>query len=90
VLHEDRRARFVRMHGGAAIIRHSGDGEAVAVPLEALSVPPVTSHDSAPRASAGAAFCHVGPGPIRVRRLSRAEVRWLPRHPFPRRPIPLP
>ena len=40
VLHEGRRARFIRISDGAAIIRHWGDGKPVAVPPETLSLPP--------------------------------------------------
>jgi hypothetical protein len=40
VMHGDRRATFIRMSDGAAIIRHWGDSRAVAVPLESLSKPP--------------------------------------------------
>ena len=40
VLHGDRRATFVRMNRGMAIIRYWGDSHAVSVPLETLSVPP--------------------------------------------------
>jgi hypothetical protein len=40
VLHGDRRATFIRMRDGAAIIRHWGDNHAVAVPPESISVPP--------------------------------------------------
>ena len=37
VLHGGRRATFLHMNRGAAIIRYWGDSHAVAVPLEALS-----------------------------------------------------
>jgi hypothetical protein len=40
VLHGDRRATFIRMSNGSAIIRHWGDSHAVAVPPETLSLPP--------------------------------------------------
>ena len=40
VMHGDRRARFIRMSDGAAIIRHWDDSHPVAVPLESLSLPP--------------------------------------------------
>ena len=42
VIHGDRRATFIRMNDGAAIIRHLGDSHAVAVPPESLSLPPAT------------------------------------------------
>lgn len=39
VMHGGRRATFIRMHDGAAIIRHWGDSRAVAVPPDSISVP---------------------------------------------------
>lgn len=42
VLHSGRRASFLHMSRGAAIIRYWGDSHAVSVPLEALSLPPKT------------------------------------------------
>jgi hypothetical protein len=41
VMHGDRRATFIRMDDGAAIIRHWGDSRAVAVSPESLWLPPV-------------------------------------------------
>jgi len=43
VLHGGRRATFLHMNRGAAIIRYWGDSHAVAVPLEALSLAPAQS-----------------------------------------------
>jgi len=40
VLHAGRRASFLRMSRGAAIIRYWGDSHAVSVPHETLSLPP--------------------------------------------------
>jgi hypothetical protein len=40
VLHAGRRATFLHMSGGAAIIRYWGDSHAVAVPPETLSLRP--------------------------------------------------
>jgi len=40
VLHAGRRATFLHMSGGVAIIRHWGDSHAVAVPPETLSLVP--------------------------------------------------
>ena len=40
VLHGGRRATFLHMKRGAAIIRYWGDSHAVSVPPEALSLPP--------------------------------------------------
>jgi hypothetical protein len=54
VLHNERRARIIRISAGTAAIRYWGEGDHVAVPPEALSLPPTTSHDPAPRASNGA------------------------------------
>lgn len=39
VLHGERRATFIRMDQGAAIIRHWGDSRAVSVAPESLSLP---------------------------------------------------
>jgi hypothetical protein len=43
VMHGDRRARFIRISDGTAIIRHGGDSQQVAVPVETLSLPPASS-----------------------------------------------
>jgi hypothetical protein len=48
-MHGDRRATFIRMDGGAAIIRHWGESHALAVAPESLTHPP------SKRALAGAA-----------------------------------
>lgn len=40
VLHGGRRATFLHMSRGGAIIRYWGDSHAVSVPPEALSLPP--------------------------------------------------
>jgi len=52
VLHGGRRATFLRMNRGAAIIRYWGDSHAVSVPPGALSLPksrsrrpPLAAHD---------------------------------------------
>jgi hypothetical protein len=54
VLHGGRRATFLRLNRGAAIIRYWGDSHAVSVPVEALSLPksavrsrrpPLAAHD---------------------------------------------
>lgn len=39
VMHGDRRATFIRMGDGGAIIRHWGDNRAISVPLDSLSLP---------------------------------------------------
>ena len=43
VLHGGRRATFLHMSRGAAIIRYWGDSHAVSVPPDALSLPPARS-----------------------------------------------
>ena len=43
VLHAGRRATFLHMSGGVAIIRYWGGSHAVAVPLETLSLRPARS-----------------------------------------------
>ena len=43
VLHGGRRATFLHMSRGEAIIRYWGDSHAVAVPPEALTFPPLKS-----------------------------------------------
>lgn len=83
VMHGDRRARFVRVSNGAAIIRYWGDSRPVAVPPETLSLPPGKHRDSAPPAHGGAgadarkAESSVGRSRLRLRagagRLSRAR-----------------
>jgi len=52
VLHGGRRATFLRMNRGEAIIRYWGDSHAVSVPPEALALPktrsrrpPLAAHD---------------------------------------------
>lgn len=54
VMHGDRRARFIRMSNGAAIIRYWGDNRPVAVPFETLSLPPANEHYATPHAPARA------------------------------------
>lgn len=39
VMHAGRRATFIRMNSGGAVIRHWGDSRAVSVPLDSLSLP---------------------------------------------------
>jgi hypothetical protein len=73
VMHGDRRARFIRVSDGAAIIRHWGGSQPVAVPTETLSLPP-----EKPDAR------QVGTAPNRLRPLVRAEMGRLPRR-HPRR-----
>jgi hypothetical protein len=49
VLHGGRRATFLHLRRGAAIIRYWGDSHAVSVPLEALSLPAKSSAASTRR-----------------------------------------
>ena len=52
VLHAGRRATFLHMSGGVAIIRYWGGSHAVSVPLEALSFPPAKGPASRPHLAA--------------------------------------
>jgi len=54
VLHQDRRARFIGISDGAAVIRHWGDSHPVTVPPETLSLPPTQVNPSTPRRPARA------------------------------------
>jgi hypothetical protein len=89
VMHEDRRARFIRISDGAAIIQHWGHSHPVAVPPETLSLPPAKQHDPEPRAPAEADARQARPAPTshRSRLVVRAEMGWLPRHHPQRRPL---
>jgi hypothetical protein len=86
VMHEDRRARFIRISDGFAIIRYWDDSDPVAVPPEALSLPPAGPDELAPRAPAGAR--RAGVTRRRVRLVLRADMALVPRHhPWPRPPL---
>jgi hypothetical protein len=74
VLHGDRRARFIRISDGAAIIQHWGDSRPVAVQPETLSLPPAKQHYPEPRAPAGADVRQARATPNRPRLLVRAKV----------------
>ena len=52
VVHGTRRATFLHMSRGAAIIRYWGGSHAVSVPPEALSLPPAKSAASRPHLAA--------------------------------------
>jgi hypothetical protein len=52
VLHDGRRATFLHMSRGEAIIRYWGGSHAVSVPPEALSLPPPKSAASRPHLAA--------------------------------------
>jgi hypothetical protein len=49
VMHGERRATFIRMHGGEAIIRHRVDSRAVSVPPGSLSLPEVRRRQLPPQ-----------------------------------------
>ena len=51
VLHSGRRATFLHMTRGAAIIRYWGDSHAVSVPPETLSLPPSPARSRRPLAA---------------------------------------
>jgi hypothetical protein len=86
VMHGDRRARFIRISDGAAIIHHWGDSHPIAVSLETLSLPSASEHHPVPRAPAGADTRRVGTTSSRRRRVVRAGAGLLPRHHPQRRP----
>jgi hypothetical protein len=48
VMHGERRARFIRVSGGDAIIRPWGATQPIAVPYEALSLPATKGHHGSP------------------------------------------
>jgi hypothetical protein len=84
VMHGDRRARFIRVKNGAAIIQHWGDSHAVAVPLEALSIPAEKPRYPPMRAPAGASARQAGATPGRSRLVVRTEMGRLA-HDHPQR-----
>jgi hypothetical protein len=87
VTHNGRRARFIRVKNGAAIIQHWGDSHALAVPLDTLSVLPQKQRYPAQHAPAGAEARQIGTTPNRSRLVVRAEMGRLPRHHPQRRPL---
>lgn len=87
VMHGNRRARFIRIHKGAAVIQHWGDSHAVAVPFERLSVPPQKQPYPALRAPAGAIARETGTGSRQRGPGVRAETGRLPRRHPQRRPL---
>jgi hypothetical protein len=86
VMHGDRRARFIRISAGAAVIQHLGNSRPDAVPPESLSLPPKEPRCAALPAPAGAAARQGGPASDRSRLAVRAGWGGLPRHPAQRRP----
>lgn len=87
VMHGDQRARFIRASDGTAIIRDWGSRSPVAVPLEALSLPPAKEDHAALSASAGADARQAGSLPRRSRLSVRAGMRGAGRHHLHRRPL---
>ena len=84
VMHGDRRARFVRMDHGAAIIRHWGADQPVAVALETLSLPPEEQDSPALRPTARVTR---QAGAFPNRRLLGLRGRWGGFHRPQRRPL---
>jgi hypothetical protein len=82
VIHDDRRARFIRISDGDAFIQYWGEDCPVAVPLGSISLPPAQQDDPALRAPAlaHARRSRSANGP---RLVSRVHLRWAPR----RRPL---
>jgi hypothetical protein len=87
VMHGDRRARFIRISDGAAVIHHFGNSRPVAVPPESLSLPTETARSAVLPAHAGAVPRQGGPTSDRPRLVVRAGLGWLTRHPAERRPL---
>ena len=90
VMHGDRRARFIGIRSGDAIIRHWGESDPVAVPLETLSFPPAKQQYPALRAPGGVAARRAWANPTEPRQAVETEVERLPRHHPHRRPLPRP
>ena len=83
VMHEDRRARFIHVSEGAAVIRHWDDSDPVTVAPETLSLPDTKS------------LGPTGAAPVRARSRPtppRVDVdgAWLPCHHRRRRRLPRP
>jgi hypothetical protein len=87
VMHGNRRARFIRITDGVALIRHWGSSNPVAVPLEALSLlPPEKQRSAALRPPAGAEAHKTDATPW-PRRVGRADMQRAPRLHRQRRPL---
>src|SRR5262245_9548218 len=80
VMHGNRRARFIRVKNGAAVIQHWGDSHAVAVPLETLSLAPTKPRHPPQGAPVGAEARQTAVTPNRRRLVARARAERLPRH----------
>ena len=87
VVYGDRRARFVRMHDGAAVVRHPGASSPVTVPLDALSLP-TPEPDSSRRRPPVDVATRPSSEPLERQISRRTRVRWLPSH--QQRPMPHP
>lgn len=79
VVHEGRRVRFIGVHDGAALVRHSGDSHPVAVPLDALSLPSPKAERSRVCPPITTATLLSG-GLLERQLVSRARMKWLPGH----------
>src|SRR5437763_13832380 len=82
VMYEDRRARFIRMSDGAAIIRHWGDSQPIAVPPETVSIPTreaerVEPRTQRPSATISRTLARRSSDGVTKRSLSRAPRRRL-------------
>lgn len=66
----DRRARFIRVSDGAAIVRSCGDSRPIAVPLETLSLPLANQPHHSPYSPARADARHARVAPGRARRVA--------------------
>lgn len=80
VLHGDRRARFIRITDGAALIRHWGESEPVAVPPETLSFPPAAQNEPVFRTPASPTVRRAEAMPNRAQPVVRVELGRRPRH----------
>lgn len=87
VMHGDQRARFIGVTDGAAIIRHWGSSDSVAVPLETLSLPREEPRYPPPGAPARADARQARPPARRSQLGIRAEMGRFPRHHPRRRPV---
>jgi hypothetical protein len=85
VLHGDRRARFIRVDNGAALVRHAGDSNPVVARLDALSLPAPQAERSRVRPHLKA-DARPDSAPLEQSKLvRRGRMGWLPGH--HRRPI---
>jgi len=85
VVHGDRRARFIRVDDGAALVRHAGDSNPVVVRLDALSLPSPQAECSRVRPHVRTDARPNGAPFERSQLVSRGRMGWLPGH--HRRPL---